>query len=92
MDRISALRNIEDALSSFESGESDLRTTERRVLAVLRTYATEFESDRDLSAYRAHGDDRADGIVVVAESKEAARRRVHELLDESDIDFTIDTP
>ena len=29
MDRISALRNIEDALRAFERGEADLATTER---------------------------------------------------------------
>ena len=28
MDRISALRNIEDALRAFERGEADLATTE----------------------------------------------------------------
>ncbi len=70
MDRISALRNIEDALSDFESGESDLRETERRVVGVLRTYATEFGSEGDLSAYRARGDERADGLVVVAASRD----------------------
>ncbi|GAA0222327.1 hypothetical protein ACFFQF_08150 [Haladaptatus pallidirubidus] len=90
MDRISALRNIEDALSSFESGENDLQTTEQRVLAVLRTYATEFESESGVSAYRARGDHRADGIVVVAESEESARTRVYELLGDRDTDFRID--
>ncbi|NHN60783.1 MULTISPECIES: hypothetical protein [Halorussus] len=80
MDRISALRNVEDALAEFESGEADLAATERRVLTVLRTYATEFESD-ELAAYRASGDERADGLVVVAESPEQARERVVDLLD-----------
>jgi len=80
MDRISALRNIEEALTEFESGEADLDATERRVVNVLRTYATEFE-DETLSAYRASGDDRADGLVVVAESRSEARARVADLLD-----------
>ncbi|WP_135829833.1 DUF7854 family protein [Halorussus halobius] len=75
MDRISALRNVEDALADFESGEADLEATERRVVNVLRTYATEFE-DEDLSAYRASGEDPADGLVVVAESRSQARERV----------------
>lgn len=85
MDRISALRNIEDALADFESGEADLGATERRVVNVLRTYATEFE-DGDLSAYRASGDDRADGLVVVAESRSQARERVADILDAESAD------
>ena len=80
MDRISALRNVEDALADFESGEADLRATERRVLNVLRTYATEFEDD-DLRAYRASGGDRTEGLVVVAESETEARTRVADVLD-----------
>jgi hypothetical protein len=80
MDRISALRNVEDALTDFESGEADLRATERRVLNVLRTYATEFEDD-DLSAYRTSGGDRTDGLVVVAESETQARARVADVVD-----------
>jgi len=78
MDRISALRNVEDALAEFEAGEADLEATERRVLTVLRTYATEFE-DEALSAYRASGAPPVDGLVVVAESPAQARRRVREL-------------
>ncbi|WP_435180609.1 hypothetical protein [Halorussus sp. AFM4] len=81
MDRISALRNVEEALAEFESGEADLAATERRVLTVLRTYATEFESG-DLAAYRASGTERADGLVVVAESPAQARERVADLLAE----------
>ena len=84
MDRISALRNIEEALSEFESGDVDLGSTERRVVNVLRTYATEFDGDGDgdgdLAAYRAAGDDPADGLVVVAPSPEEARARVTDLL------------
>jgi len=74
MDRISALRNIEDALRAFEAGECDLTATERRVAAVLRTYATEF--DGEAAVYRATGDPPVDGRVVVAPSLPAARERV----------------
>jgi len=74
MDRISAIRNVEDALREFESGDADLAATERRVAAVLRTYATEFDGDGDV--YRAAGDDPVDGTVVVAPSEPAARERV----------------
>ncbi|QKG92726.1 hypothetical protein HPS36_07635 [Halorubrum salinarum] len=74
MDRISAIRNVEDALREFEDGEADLAATERRVAAVLRTYATEFEGDGDV--FRAVGDDPVDGTVVVAPSEPAARERV----------------
>jgi len=78
MDRIAALRNVEEALAEFEAGEADLAATEGRVLAVLRTYATEFE---ELDTYRARGDDPADGTVVAAESRPAARDRVLALAD-----------
>ena len=89
MDRISALRNIENALSDFESGEDELRETQRRVLTALQTYATEFEAERDLSVYRACGDERAMGITVVAESKTEATERVAELLDDETVEFDI---
>lgn len=89
MDRISALRNVEEALTEFESGDLDLETLERRTLTVLRTYATEFDGD-GLSAYRASGTSRADGIVVVAESKAEARERVLDLLDETDLRFEVE--
>ena len=85
MDRISALRNIEDALRAFERGEADLATTERQVVNVLRTYATDFEADDELAAYRATGDDRAEGLVVVATSLDEARARVRDLLDAPDL-------
>ncbi len=97
MDRISALRNIEEALREFESGDADLGSTERRVVNVLRTYATEFgEDEADLAAYRATGDDPADGLVVVAPSPAEARTRVTDLLDDADVadadrlDFDVD--
>ena len=76
MDRISALRNVEDALSEFEAGECDLAAMERRVRGVLRTYATEF-ADQD--AYRASGEEAADGVVVLASSPSEARERVADL-------------
>lgn len=74
MDRIAALRRIEEALTDFEAGESDLETCERQVRSVVRTFATEF--DGELSAYR--GDT---GTVVVAESEREARQRVEALTD-----------
>jgi hypothetical protein len=79
MDRISTLRNIEEALTRYEEGELSLPELEREVRGVLRTYATEFE---DATAYRARGDPGADGLVVVATSPTAARERVDELLSE----------
>ncbi|GAA0261713.1 DUF7854 family protein [Halobacterium noricense] len=82
MDRISALRNVEDALADFEAGDASLGDVEDRVLGVLRTYATEFE-DGDLSAYRAIGDPRVEGIVVVADTEAAARERVAARVDAS---------
>ena len=72
MDRIAALRQIEDALADLEAGEADLEACERRVRATVRTFATEF--DGELAAYRADG-----GTVVLADSERAARRRVREL-------------
>jgi hypothetical protein len=79
MDRISALRNVEDALAAFEDGDLDLAGLEREVRGVLRTYATDFEGD--LAAYRATGDGPADGVVVLAASRPAARERVRDLVD-----------
>ena len=90
MDRISALRNIEDALRAFERGEADLATTERQVTTVLRTYATDFETDDELAAYRATGGDRAEGLVVVATSPDEARARVRDLLDAPDLDVAVE--
>jgi len=98
MDRISALRNVEDALGEFEDGEIDLATLERDVRGTLRTYATEFEGE--LAAYRARSDGESvdgtdggasgvDGMVVVAKSRQGARDRVRELLDQPDA-FTVE--
>ncbi|PSP56419.1 hypothetical protein BRC72_12185 [Halobacteriales archaeon QH_7_66_36] len=78
MDRISALRNVEEALADFEAGETDLAGLERRVRGTLRTYATDL--DGDLRAYRAVGDGPADGTVVLAPSPGAARERIEELV------------
>jgi hypothetical protein len=80
VDRISALRNVEEALRAFEDGEADLAATEERVCGVLRTYATEFEGDEqaDLTAFRAV-DGPADGTVVVAANAREARARVADL-------------
>lgn len=79
MDRIAALRTVEEALAAFEQGEIDLDTMAARVQGTLRTYATEFE-DGQLQAYRARGDEAADGLVVVAGSPTAARERVLDLV------------
>jgi hypothetical protein len=79
MDRISALRNVEDALTRFEEDDLSLPELEREVRGVLRTYATEFE---DATAYRARGDASADGLVVVASSPTEAREQIEGLLPE----------
>ncbi|WP_276273456.1 hypothetical protein [Haloarcula litorea] len=80
MDRISALRNIEDVLAAFEEGERSLSELEREVRGILRTYAADFEGD--LRAYRASGDGAADGLVVLAASEPDARGRVRDLVDD----------
>ncbi|ADQ65686.1 hypothetical protein C499_10789 [Halogeometricum borinquense DSM 11551] len=92
MDRISALRNIEEALRDFESGDSDLAATEQRVVTVLRTYATDFEGEEGLAPYQATGEGRAHGLVVVAESSADARDRIYDLLDEErgSLDFEVE--
>ena len=78
MDRISALRNIEDALSAFEGEECSLPELEQEVRGILRTYATEF--DEETRAYRAEGHERVAGLVVVARSRADAREQVAELV------------
>jgi len=79
MDRISALRNVEDALSEFEQGETDLASMEQQVQAVLRTYASDFEDERT-AVYRVDPpDDRA--VVIVADSPGTARDRAAEQVD-----------
>lgn len=79
MDRIAALRNVEDALSQFERGDIDLAGLERQVQAVLRTYATEFADDRR-AVYR------VGETVVVAASPAAARERAGALVDDETFD------
>ena len=78
MDRISALRNIEEALTRYENDDLALPELEAEVRGVLRTYATEF--DEETTAYRATGDQRAEGLVVVATSKAEARDQIDGLL------------
>jgi hypothetical protein len=91
MDRISALRNIEEALREFEAGESDLEATEQRVVGVLRTYATDFEGEEEgLRVYQAAGSGRADGLVVVAESQSEAEARIADLLGEEPAVLDVD--
>jgi alkanesulfonate monooxygenase SsuD/methylene tetrahydromethanopterin reductase-like flavin-dependent oxidoreductase (luciferase family) len=93
MDRISAIRNVEEALRAFEAGEADLAATEERVVTVLRTYATEFEGEAqaELSAYRARGEAPADGTVVVAATPAEARERIRNLIDDGDgVAFEVD--
>jgi hypothetical protein len=77
MDRISALRNVEEALGRYEEGELSLPELEREVRGTLRTYATAFD---DGTLYRARGESAADGLVVVANSRGDAREQVDELL------------
>lgn len=79
MDRISALRNVERALAEYEAGDVTLPELEREVRGVLRSYATEYGEG---SAWRARGDERVDGLVVVAPSRSEARERVAAALDD----------
>lgn len=88
MDRISALRNVEDALSEFEDGEIDLGSMEIRVRSILRTYATNFE-ERD--TYKASGPPPVDGLIVVADSRSDARERIRSLLDDTIGRFDVET-
>ncbi|QZY00614.1 hypothetical protein [Halobaculum rubrum] len=77
MDRISALRNVEDAIRAFEDGEADLADTERRVATVLRTYATEFEVENRRAYHAVDGP--GEGRVVVAADPLEARERIASL-------------
>jgi len=87
MDRISALRNVEDALAAFEDGECSLAELEGEVTAIVRTYATDFSDGK--RPFRARGDQRAEGLVVLATDERAARERVRELLD-GDVTVTVE--
>ncbi len=79
MDRISALRNVERALAAYEAGEVSLPELEQEVRGVLRGYATEYGEG---SAWLARGDERVDGLVVVATSRSAARERAAAAVDD----------
>jgi hypothetical protein len=81
MDRISALRNVEDALRAYENGDCDLATLERRVRGTVRTYATEFETE-GTAPYRVAGADSE--VVVVAADAGEARERAERLGDVGD--------
>jgi len=87
MDRISAIRNVEEALADFEAGASTLPELEAEVRGILRTYATGF--DEDLATYRATGDPAAAGLVVLADSPAAARERVAAHVP-ADVDFDVE--
>lgn len=88
MDRISALRNMEDALRDYEDGEIDLTGLEERIRTILRTYATDFET-AELDVYRAVGG-QADGTIVAAESAADARHRIGDQLDAEDLEFDLE--
>jgi hypothetical protein len=77
MDRISALRNVEEALAAFEAGETTLQSLEADVRGILRTYATEFEGNQ--RPFEASGGN-VDGVVVLAGSPQAARERITTLV------------
>jgi hypothetical protein len=82
MDRISALRNVEEALGEFEEGEIDLEALRRRVDTVVRTYATGFDRG-ETAAYRVDGPGRDRPVVVVAASPAEARDRATAVADVS---------
>lgn len=74
MDRISTLRNIEDALTEFENGNISFEELTQRVSTILQTFATDFE-DELKAVYQ------VDSVIVVAESPSAARDQAAELAD-----------
>ncbi|WP_435334575.1 hypothetical protein [Haloarchaeobius sp. TZWWS8] len=76
MDRISAIRNVEEALGEFERGEVGLAALEQRVQAILRTYVSEFDVP-ELAVYRVSDSERS--VVVVASGPTEARERTREL-------------
>lgn len=89
MDRISALRNVEEALRAFEAGEQSLGDAQREVRSVLQTYATEFETE-ERRPFRAVGDDVVDGVVVVATDPAAASERIRALTGDAGADFDVE--
>ena len=86
MDRISALRNVEEALARYESGELSLPELEREVRGTLRTYATAFD---DGTLYRARGDGTVEGVVVVADSRRDAREQIRGILSDA-VEFELE--
>ncbi|PSQ57223.1 MAG: hypothetical protein BRD23_08860 [Halobacteriales archaeon SW_9_67_25] len=82
MDRISALRTIEEALTDYEEGEVSLPALEREVRGVLRTYATAF--DEEATVYRAESPVDVEGVAVVATSPGEAREQVADLAEDVD--------
>lgn len=101
MDRISALRNVEDALASFEDGDCDLATLERQVQAVLRTYVSEFDVGESLAVYRVapaggaadgneEGGDSTGDLVLVAAGPNEAREQARELADDLPTSLTVE--
>ncbi|WP_330631464.1 DUF7854 family protein [Halocatena halophila] len=88
MDRISALRNVEDALQDFEDGEIDLMTMDVRIRSVIRTYATNFGT---YTAYRAIAPPAVEGVIVAAETPTRAKAQMVSLadadVDQSDIEL-----
>jgi len=90
MDRISAIRNVEEALRAFEEGEADLAATEKRVLATLRTYATEFDAETGVRAYVGRGTEAVEDVVVVASSRAEARERIADHADDPPASFDVE--
>ena len=86
MDRISAIRNVEDALASFEEGDCDLSELERRVQTILRTYVSEFDVGEELAVYRVEPattvDSAAEDLILVATGPNEARAQARELADD----------
>ena len=90
MDRISALRNVEEALAAFEAGEDDLAAAERRVITVLRTYATEYDGEDGMDVYQSRGGDGVEGVVVVAGSPAEAEGRIDDILADAGVEGDFD--
>ncbi|WP_435360168.1 hypothetical protein [Haloarchaeobius sp. DFWS5] len=81
MDRISAIRNVEEVLGAFERGEVGLASMEQQVQAIIRTYVSEFDV-ADLAVYRVSDsleEEDARSVVVVAAGPTEARERAREL-------------
>ena len=94
MDRISALRNVEDALAAFEDGDCELAELERRVQTILRTYVSEFDVGESLAVYRVAPADEVAGdghaLVLVAAGPNEARAQARELGDDLPASLTVE--